>query len=168
MIVECLKCNAFIESIEISNFQYLRNENKPSGRYVFLKCKKCESPILINQENIGNMADGDIWSKPFILFPQNEYKVNSEIPSILQKSINEAHLCYKVNAYTATAIMCRRALEGICFLKSISEKNLISSIKKLKDSGIIDSQLFEWANLLRVAGNEAAHDTLRKKMQRIY
>jgi len=158
MIVECSKCNAIVEANEIANFQYLRNDNKPSGRYVFLKCIKCDSPILINQENIGNMADGDIWDKPLVLFPRNEYKINPEIPSILQDSINEAHLCYKINAYTATVIMCRRALECICSLKSVSEKNLNNSIKKLKDDGIIDNQLFEWADVLRITGNEAAHD----------
>ncbi len=34
----------------------------------------------------------------------------------------------------------------------------MGSLKKLKDQGRIDDRLFEWSDVLRVAGNEAAHD----------
>lgn len=36
-------------------------------------------------------------------------------------------------------------------------KNLSLSLKKLKDTGVIETQLFEWAEALRNLGNEAAH-----------
>jgi hypothetical protein len=35
---------------------------------------------------------------------------------------------------------------------------LVSSLKELKDKGVIENRLFEWADALRISGNEAAHD----------
>ncbi len=35
---------------------------------------------------------------------------------------------------------------------------LAKSIRRLKDEGVINEQLFEWANQLRLVGNEAAHN----------
>ena len=54
--------------------------------------------------------------------------------------------------------MCRKTLEGICIEHKIKERNLANSLKKMKDQGIIESRLFEWADTLRISGNEAAHD----------
>jgi len=54
--------------------------------------------------------------------------------------------------------MCRRTLEGFCSIKGVKEQNLAASIKKLKEDGIINEQLYEWADELRLAGNEAAHN----------
>lgn len=54
--------------------------------------------------------------------------------------------------------MCRKTLEGICIEHKIKEKNLKASLKKMKEQGIIESRLFEWADTLRISGNEAVHD----------
>ena len=40
----------------------------------------------------------------------------------------------------------------------MKEKNLALSIKKLKEDGIINDQLYDWADQLRLAGNKAAHN----------
>src|SRR5260370_4267114 len=53
--------------------------------------------------------------------------------------------------------MCRKTLEGICGAHKVAERTLASSLKKMKEAGLIDARLFEWSDLLRIAGNEAAH-----------
>ena len=53
--------------------------------------------------------------------------------------------------------MCRKTVEGICSEHGITEGNLEKSLRKMRDSGTIDSRLFEWADELRLSGNEAAH-----------
>lgn len=53
--------------------------------------------------------------------------------------------------------MCRKTLEGLCSAHNIKGRNLSDSLKKLKDNGIIEERLFEWAEELRTLGNEAAH-----------
>ena len=54
--------------------------------------------------------------------------------------------------------MCRKTLEGICVEHGIKGNNLVKSLKELKDKGIIENRLYEWADTLRISGNEAAHD----------
>jgi len=54
--------------------------------------------------------------------------------------------------------MCRKVLEQICLVQNASGKNLAQMIDALKASGVIDKQLYEWADELRLAGNQAAHD----------
>jgi len=39
----------------------------------------------------------------------------------------------------------------------VEERNLSASLRKLKELALIDDQLFEWSDALRVVGNEAAH-----------
>jgi hypothetical protein len=53
--------------------------------------------------------------------------------------------------------MCRKTLEGICEAHKITSRNLATSLKEMKDQGIIENRLFEWADALRISGNEAAH-----------
>ena len=58
--------------------------------------------------------------------------------------------------------MCRKTLEALCVEHSIKERNLATALKKANESGLIDGRLAEWAEELRIAGNEAAHDVDKK------
>ncbi len=158
MIVECTKCEAFVETEPAGEYQYLRRGDTPSGRYVLLRCKKCDGPILVWQDNVGNIAEGDIWDAPVTLFPVQRDRASKDVPPPLGDSYDEAAACSRAKAYTATAIMYRRTLEGVCDAKDMRERSLARSLAKLRDSGLIDDRLFEWADALRIAGNEAAHD----------
>lgn len=158
MIAECFKCNAYVESDEVGSFERLRGNGKSSLLVSLLKCRRCESAILVERENIGNISQGDIWDKPIVVYPSSGYRANPELPIQLQRSLNEAYACYRANQFTASTIMCRKTLEGICTIKSINARNLVASITRLMEEGIINEQLNEWADVLRNAGNEAAHD----------
>lgn len=157
MILECTFCRAYVEATERGGFQYLRDGENPSGRYVLASCNKCHAPILVQQVNVGNMADGDIWDTPTRLFPTEGERTNPNAPKDIQVAFEEARACYRARAYTAAAIMCRKTLEGICAAHGVNERVLATSLKKMKDQGLIDERLFEWSDALRVAGNEAAH-----------
>jgi hypothetical protein len=113
--------------------------------------------MVIRQTNIGNMAEGDVWDKPFLVFPSPDLQANPRAPQPIRRAFEEACGCYRAQAYTASAIMCRKALEGICVEHDVKERNLALSLKKMKDTGLIDDRLFEWSDALRLAGNEAAH-----------
>ncbi len=54
--------------------------------------------------------------------------------------------------------MCRRTLELLAYERGISEKNLATSLKALREKGDIDQRLYDWCDALRLAGNQAAHD----------
>jgi hypothetical protein len=125
---------------------------------MLLRCRRCHSPLLIEQENTGNMAVGDIWnSTPVILYPQADLRVNPKAPPEIRAAAEEGIKCYRARAYTATAIMCRKTLEGVCEAHSVKERTLDLSLKKMLEVDLIDKRLYEWSDQLRLTGNEAAH-----------
>lgn len=76
----------------------------------------------------------------------------------IRKACQEARSCFSAKAFTATALMCRKTLEGICNAHEIEAANLAAGLKKMKEQGVIETRLYEWAEALRISGNEAAHD----------
>jgi len=158
MLVECDSCNALVEVEIVGSYT---NENPhdfiDSTKYSLCKCSHCLSPMLIEQE-FEWVNETFEWGKANKIYPANQFHLNPAIPAALQKALTECIQCYKAGAHTATAIMCRRTLEGFCLLKGIKGKSLDKSIKQMKEQGMINDQLFEWANQLRLVGNEAAHN----------
>ena len=158
MIIECSECGARVEAEEIGSYQYLRTEDKPSGRFVLLRCKQCNCPILACQDNVGNMADGDVWGSASVLYPRQDAHTNPSAPGPIQNAFRDAAASFRCGAYTASAIMCRKTLEGVCHCQGATGRTLAESIEELRQDGAIDSRLHEWSTALRMAGNEAAHD----------
>ncbi len=158
MIIECTTCILTFDADALSHYviedpaDYLI-----ASKYSFAKCPKCFSPVLLEQERFVDFEE-IYWGKPKTLYPQADFHINPVIPDKLRNTLVEAIQCYRSKSYTATTIMCRRALEGFCTIKGIKERNLSLSIKKLKTDGVINEQLFEWATELRLLGNEAAHN----------
>ena len=157
MLVECTSCHAHVDAEEAGNFQYGPGEDNDPGRYVLLRCKRCRSPLLVNQENTGNMAEGDIWGAPTVLYPQSDFRVNPKAPPEIRAAVEEGIKCYRARAFTAAAIMCRKTLEGVCDAHGVKERTLDASLKKMLETDTIDRQLYDWSDQLRITGNEAAH-----------
>jgi hypothetical protein len=160
MLIECDNCNALVKGEEIGHYI---NENPydfmDSQKFTLCKCPECSSPLLMQQDlDVDMHLNETDWGRLKKIYPNNLFHINPVIPEKLQNALKECIQCFKSDANTATAIMCRRTLEGFCSLKGVKEKNLEKSIKKLKDEGLINDQLYEWANQLRLAGNEAAHN----------
>lgn len=157
MIIECAECRSYVDAKTQGSFHRLSDGSGPSSRFSLLSCSQCASPILVRQTNIGNVAEGDKWDVPQLVFPTTDLRVNPNAPQDIRAAFDEACSCYRANAFTASAIMCRKTLEGICAAHGVSERNLANSLKRMHQDGFIDDRLFEWSDLTRVAGNEAAH-----------
>ena len=82
--------------------------------------------------------------------------LHSSVPQPIRQAFTEARMCFRAKVLTAAAIMCRKTLEGVCFAEGVKFGTLAAALKKLKESGVVDSRLFEWAEELRTIGNEAA------------
>ncbi|MEI7999552.1 MAG: DUF4145 domain-containing protein [Candidatus Omnitrophota bacterium] len=121
--------------------------------YSFTICPKCKEALLVVQEDYGKG-----WDAPLRVYPPQDKRINPNLPESIKDSFKEARLCFNSKAYTAAVIMCRKTLEGICNVHKIKENNLSDSLQKMKEAGIIEKNLFEWAEALRISGNEAAHD----------
>ena len=104
----------------------------------------------------GDRSNDFDWENPSRYLPSPD-RSNREFPKTLNTSFEEARNCFRAKAYTASVVMCRKTLEGICKENNIAESNLANSLRRMKELSIIDSNLFDWADALRISGNEAAH-----------
>ena len=153
MVLECDYCHAVVNAELVASYEDVSDEEGAVGRYSFLKCPKCSRPFLTLEVDFGPG-----WDSPLRLFPPVDSGLDIQIPSTIRSSHEEARLCFKAEAYTATAIMCRKALEAIAHETGVQSHSLSGALDQMRDKGAIDSRLYQWADALRVAGNRAAHD----------
>lgn len=153
MLLECKYCEAVVDAKVQASYDYLDEDMGLPTKYSFLRCPKCSAPLLACQEDYG-----DGWDEPARIFPPKDKQVNPSLPEPIRNAYREALSCFKGKNYTAATIMCRKTLEGICCVHGIKAKNLSAGLKEMKSKGIIENRLFEWAEALRISGNEAAHD----------
>jgi hypothetical protein len=153
MILECKYCEAVVNAIEIDSYEMDPDDEPGPIRFTFCRCPKCSSALLASQTDLGEGFD-----EPYRMYPPQEGRLNWSIPRPIRAAYQEAHSCLKAKAHTAAAIMCRKTLEGICAEHGTTERTLVKSLERLKEAGVIETRLFEWAEALRLYGNEAAHD----------
>ena len=126
--------------------------------FSLLQCThhECQQPIVQIREDFGQGSDADT---PAIYYPAPR-RLSAAVPAPLRKAFDEARTCFEAKAYQATLVMVRRTLEGTCADQGSTKRTLAASLKDLQTQGKIDGLLAEWADLLRVAGNEGAHFSL--------
>jgi hypothetical protein len=166
----CPTCNAIVETKIVSNYSIERGFNPPIDVmdaadlaytqfvYHLSYCPRCESPFLTESEYYVIPAEVNAFQRTKLLYPADNKFLLDKLPSTVQKAYQNAKQSYQVGLYEPAAIMCRKCLEAICVEKGIIKGNLKSRIQKLSDDSIIDEKLFEWADNLRIIGNDAAHD----------
>jgi Domain of unknown function (DUF4145) len=150
MLVDCTNCHTHVDAEVGGQIQYWASpEGHPPGRFMLLRCRRCHSPLLIDQENTGNMAAGDVWdSAPAVLYPQSDLRVNPKAPPEIRAAAEEGIKCYRSRAYTAAAIMCRKTLEGVCEAHGVKERSLDASLKKMLETDLVDKRPYEWSDQL--------------------
>lgn len=153
MILPCDECRALVDAEVLSDYVVSSNFG-PAFRFSFSKCPQCSTPLLASQED--DIPDG--WEKPQRLYPSEEEPLGHSIPAPIRAAFDEATRCLRADAYTASAIMCRKVVEGICVALDASKGNLAASLEELADRGIIESAILDWSNHLRLYGNDAAHN----------
>lgn len=136
-----------------------RNPSDPEDIYgppvecTLVQCNNCAEVSVRGREDYGN---GFTASEYFNIFPEPR-RLNSDIPLRLRQGYDEAKTCFSAKAFTATVVMVRRTLEGTCKLNGVKGKTLHAGLRELKENGLINETLSEWANALRVVGNQGAH-----------
>ena len=88
--------------------------------------------------------------------------VADEIPEHIKPDFKEALRCLWVDAYNATAEMCRRAVEVSCVDLGAPEKVLEDMIDWLADQRKITPFLQQVAHKIRLGGNRGAHASTAK------
>ncbi|MEW2572224.1 DUF4145 domain-containing protein [Streptomyces sp. NPDC047070] len=125
-----------------------------NASYLLVSCERCGSAQLLGVDIFD--AEDDLLQ---VVWPKSSTgDLNAAIPGPLIREMRQAHSCFKTKAYTAAAVMVRRTLEGLCAEQGTTPKKpLFNGLKELRDSGKIEGRLFDWAQALRVIGNQGAH-----------
>ena len=125
------------------------HEDYLSGHYIS-ECNSCNFFFLVERNYSGNIRN---------ISPKTLPKpIKERTPDFLKKDLEEAYLCFSVNAYRATGVMARRALQLCCIEKGApANKILIEQIQWLLEQQVITKDLNDWAHEVRLTGNDSAH-----------
>lgn len=165
-IVTCPNCHQRVmpdERAEDKPFPFLREgEQLPTWRYILAGCEICWQTLVI-RESIEEKEGEEEGEKRVVqvLWPMPDRVLNNVIPEALRQEHAEARACFRAKAYIATTVMVRRTLEGVCSDQGVTKKPLYAALEEMRSSGLIEGRLFDWAQELRVLGNDAAHFTGR-------
>jgi hypothetical protein len=162
MIIECPYCESKVNGKVIGEHESFREDDPWPFKAILLECPVCKNSLLGCQELMQTARDREEWISGNRLWPQPTNSLSWIIPSIVRDSLEEAQKCYNAKAYSACAVMCGRALEGICKEYGTKGKILSSGLKELLDKKIIDERLFQWGEALREHRNLGAHATEEK------
>jgi hypothetical protein len=128
----------------------------PIYRFTLLECEKNHA-IVVRQIDTWEDPFSFNWDGPVRVYPARERQLSSLIPDQLRQIHDEARTCLAARAYTAAAVMAGRTLEATCSLNGIKARGLHQALSKMKEIGLIDGRLWEWADTLRTVRNSAAH-----------
>lgn len=151
----CPKCGEPSKSNVHGRVTAYDPDSGPPSEFAFLQCshRDCMAPLVQVREDYGGGFDDD---KPVFYFPSPR-RLSHAVPRALRDEYAEARKCFEAKAYGATLVMVRRTLEGTCADQGSTKRTLADSLKELQAQAKIDGLLAEWADLLRVVGNEGAH-----------
>lgn len=153
MLGTCQTCNARVAVRTHGEYVFGHPREGPPVKAILASCPECKEPMLLGVEYYGS----DSWSDPWRMYPADKTRLSHAVPRDLRAAYREAITSFSAQAYTASAVMCRKVLEAASVQFGIEERTLAQSLERLREEGLIDTQLHEWASELRAMGNEAAH-----------
>lgn len=155
----CGHCSAVVQGEVLGNHAADPHDSGIWTVYSLLSCPACDLAILVSRavEDYGGEYE---YYAVHELFPARHRALGDAAPEAVQRAFSEAQDCLRAGAATAAALMCRRAIEEAA--KSLGQKSrapLAKKLSRLHDQGTLDDRLLEWADALKLAGNDAAHET---------
>lgn len=158
MIAECPYCESKVDCEDNGHVDIDTGSGYPA-KVVLLKCKICRKPLLGISEMFQVDHEKWEWETALRLWPNPESDIDGIIPELVRHSLIEAKRCFKAKAYIACAVMCGRAIEGVCKHHYPETKSLATGLKKLRESNVIDERMYSWGEALRINRNLGAHAT---------
>lgn len=161
MIIECPYCEANVDGKVLGEHLNHGSYDCPVAYKVsLLECPSCNATLVGCQDEDENpYSKQRFHSKVTRMWPEPKKYFDWQLPTIVRESLTEADKCYKAKAYIACAVMCGRALEGICKEHKTKSKTLAGGLKELLKKNIIDDKIYQWSEMLREHRNIGAHAT---------
>lgn len=149
-----------------------RNENKPVNVFgLLLRCGNCQKPSSVMAtpksatatliKHPGNVADIAVLSE--VQPPPPVPTIPEHLPDNIAFFFRQAaEAGSQASLRDAAVMMCRKTLEAALKViePDLGDRLLLAPrIRKLAESGCLTSDLADWAEHIRLLGNEAAHET---------
>ncbi len=163
MLINCPICKARVDATVHGQREFYDREADPFPyRVAVLECVTCHTTLVGFQEYIEMPDEEPSWTAAERLWPDPKRIISGAIPDIVRISLEEADRCFHAGAFSATGVMCGRALEGVCVHFKTKAQNLNGGLRELRDQKVIDERLFTWGDELRKVRNLGAHATTEK------
>lgn len=155
----CPHCEKVVDMVVHAQWDaYVPETGELPEKWTSVQCPNCKGACLYVQEYFGpEVYPPDGWDDRYQIYPAQARRLSADIPSGLREDYREARECVKAKLYTAAAVMARRTLEGITIERGYTKGALFARLKSMRDDAVIDSRLYEWADICRDVGNQAAH-----------
>lgn len=124
------------------------------ARYSIAFCPKCGGVFL----HVAATSEPSDLPYEAMLFPTSNRRDVSGLPEPVRRAFLSAQSCFDTGNFEPCAVMSRKCIEAVCVFLGVTEGSLAKRLRTLRDSGRIWPKLYEWADQLRLVGNDAAHD----------
>jgi hypothetical protein len=124
-------------------------------RWMIGKCTECSIPYIF-QDSYFWLGD-ELQTDTVQIFLERDRSLPHFVPNEIRSAFDEANRCFRAQSFTAVSILSRKAVAAFCHELQAKGTNLSSQLMYLKENGVLDSKLFEWASLVRIVGNDGAH-----------
>jgi len=119
--------------------------------YGIFQCQACYKRFVAKKQEY---KDKD-W---VVAYPLPHKPVAEEIPEPIKSQFEEAQTCFTVDTYLGCLLVCRTALIAV-------QRNTgVTSLKELKEKGLISNILYEQADEVRLWANMVGHEDIPDKV----
>jgi len=125
------------------------------ARYSMAFCPSCGGVFLhvaATSEPSGHVHEA-------MLFPAAGHRGIPGLPEPVRRTYGSAQSCFETGNFEPCVVMCRKCIEAMCVSFGVESGRLVDRLRELRDSGRLETRLFEWADHLRLVGNDGAHDS---------
>jgi len=172
--IVCGYCRTAVEANRISKAVEVERWDEPPGFGAFgivvgatYLCPRpeCRGPSLVFMRFRREMADTS--SRGIVgQLPRGKALPMEGLPEDVESDRDEAWSCFYGDDVRAAVIMGRAAIQRAVRTLNAEGKGLKAEIADLFSKGVITRLLKEWADEVRIAGDEAAHPDMLGKLER--
>lgn len=121
------------------------------------QCQACKKFALVVGRRFKTSGNKNYELVDFYPAGRPNDTVDPNVPPVIAEDLREALRCRWVNAYKATVVMCRRAIQATCIENKLADAKLQLQIDEMASKGLITEPLKQWAHEVRLGGNDGAH-----------
>lgn len=132
----------------------LHEDGLHAACYTIAFCPKCDGVFL----HVSATSEPSSIPYEAMLYPSANRRPIPGLPESVRRTFDSAQSCFETGNFEPCVVMCRKCLEALCAFQGLRKGSLVDRLRSLRDSGRIEARLYDWADELRLVGNDAAHD----------